>query len=93
MTFLFRESLTNTGGKYYWPHNKEARELLDFMGSPYLIGEAKMDKIWNWVGKLGHEIYIEDMDRGRSEEDDFYFANEFGGKEGWIEQEELRIFG
>lgn len=61
MAFEFRERIGHCGEYYYWPNNQEARELLDFMDSPWLIGEAKMDKIFDWMDKLGHEVVIEDQ--------------------------------
>ena len=61
MSFEFREVKTHFGNKIYYAGNEEARDFFDFMNWPCSISEAKMDKAYDWLTNLGHEVLIDDQ--------------------------------
>lgn len=60
MTIAFRQDTTIHGTMFFEPVNKEAWELLEFLGYSETgrINETKMDKIYDWMTKLGHDVTI-----------------------------------
>lgn len=59
-TIIFREECTSLGTLIYEPVNDRAFEVMEFLGQdtkPYLDLET-FDRIWHWLGRLGHPIYI-----------------------------------
>lgn len=63
---VFREHYLHSGKLHYAPESQEAEDVLEFMKmSEYEISEYDMDRIFDWLTKLGHEVIIYEDYRGR----------------------------
>jgi len=70
MSFDFYKSYDRSGNSRYFADNEEADELLEFLGVEAMyVDEKHMDKIYNWLSKMGHECYVENKPQRRVKEE------------------------
>ena len=66
MSFDFYKSYDRNGDARYFADNEEADDLLEFLGIEAMyVDEGRMDKIYNWLTKMGHECYVEEKTQRR----------------------------
>jgi hypothetical protein len=66
MSFDFYMSKSRNGVVKYFPDNEDADDLLKFLGVEEMyVDDPHMDKIYNWLVKMGHECYVENEPQRR----------------------------
>jgi len=63
----FIEKTNHNGNAVYESDNKLTDELLSFLGyaSSGVISEGRFDKIYDWLTKLNHEVFIKSYTEAR----------------------------